>query len=473
MQKNKKVHLIGVGGKGVSALAFILEENGWEVSGSDKEFNEPVRRELRKSKIKVFRNYSSKNIPEDIEVVVVGGKHANFDPEKNEEVKSALERGLKIKSVPEILREISKNTENTVVAGSFGKSTTTSLLAWCLIYAKKDPSFFIGASPVGLKKNAHIGKSKHFILEGDEYPASNWDNTSKFLYLHPKNLILISGEHDHLNFFKTESDYLKPYRKLVESLPKEGLLVASNTGKNVGKIIKHAACKIVTYGLTAKSLWHPKNIIFGPYTIFDLYKGTKKIVTLETELLGKHNIENVIGVAAFLLEKKLITEEELQNAIKKFKGLVGRLDLKSKKSSVLVYEGFGSSYTKAKSVFNALALHYPNKKIVTVFEPHSASWSNKVARAWYKDIFNTSEKVVVLPPPPHRIKGPNQMSLDEIVKEIKKNKSDVFKAESEKEALAILKKILNKNDIVALVSSGSLLGLVKSLPKLVEKKFPK
>ena len=469
----RKAHLIGISGMGMSALALLLKQKGWQVSGSDIEFYDPAYSLLRKNGIKFFKKYSKKHINKDLDLIVVGGKHSNLEREKNEEVRAAFASDKEIKSVPQILGELGNKTENTVVAGSFGKSTTTALLTWCLIKSKKNPSYFIGGIPIGFRAHAKLDKGKHFILEGDEYPSSNWDTRSKFLHLRPKNLILISAEHDHMNVFPTEKDYLKPYRKLISLLPRNGLLVASNEGRNVEKIIKSAKCRIVNYGFTKKSTWHPENISYGLKTSFDLSKGKKKIIRLETSLLGNHNVENIVGVSAFLLEKKLITVKQLQNGVRSFKGLERRLDLKTKKSSVLVYEGFGSSYTKAKSVFDALKLHFSDKKLITIFEPHSASWSNARTKRWYRNILKTSDAVILLPVPAHRAGVPNQMTSEQILKIIKKHHKKTYFAKTEKETLKILKKITKEDDVIALVSSGSLLGLSKSVPKLMEKIFSK
>ncbi len=468
----KKAHLIGICGKGMSGLALLLKQKGYKITGSDDSFYDPIAGLLKKNHIKFTPYFSSQNIPKDANLIVIG-KHAKLIPEENEEVKTAFQSGIKIQSLPEALGGLAKNTENTVVAGSFGKSTITALLTWCLKNSKKDPSYFIGAVPFGFKNNAHLGKSKYFIFEGDEYPSANWDPKSKFLHLRPQNLILISAEHDHINVFPTEKDYLQPYKKLISMLPKDGLLVVSKQGKNVNKVITGAKCKIINYGFDKKSVWHPENIIYEGKTSFDLFRNKNKIINLETSLLGNHNIENIIGVSAFLLEKKLMTSKELEKSIKGFRGVSGRLDLKTKKSSVLVYEGFGSSYSKTKSVFDALKLHFPNKKLITIFEPYTFGWRNLENKKWYKDIFNTSSEILILPPPEYGAETHHQMTFSEIIKEVKKNKKEVHQVKNEKETLALLKKIVKKDDILALISSGSLFGLTASIPKLMEKMFPK
>ena len=259
----------------------------------------------------------------------------------------------------------------------------------------------------------------------------------------------------------------------MKLLPKGGLLIACRSGKNVEKISKLSKAWTIYYGLNEKKSYHAENIVYSTITSFDLYKNKQKIIGLETTLLGEHNIENIIGGSAFLLEKKLIKKDILKEIIRNFKGLSGRLDLKTKKSSVLIYEGFGSSYSKAKSVFDALKLHFPNKKLTTIFEPHTFSWRNKESKKWYENIFNTSSNIVLLPPPEHGKDTHNQMSFEEIETEIKKNNANVYIVKSEKEALDLLARIVKDNEIIALVSSGSLLGLTSSVPKLMEKMFPK
>ncbi|MCE9585027.1 hypothetical protein K8Q94_00140 [Candidatus Nomurabacteria bacterium] len=465
----KKAHFIGICGKGMSALAFIYKKAGYRVTGSDEGFYDPIYSMLKKAKIKFYSGHKKGNIPKDADEIIIG-KHAKLTKEENEEVAHAFMTHKNIMSLPEALGRISIKKENTVVVGSFGKSTITSLLSWCLLHAKKDPSFFIGAVPLNLKTNARLGKSKDFIIEGDEYPSSNWDSSAKFLHMHPKNCILISGEHDHINVFPTEKDYVKPYIELMKLLPENGLLIANKEGKNVMKISEKSKCRIVTYGKNKKAEYYPENIKYGLKTSFDLFCRGKKVITLETILLGEHNIENITAVCAFILEKKLLNKEELKKGIKSFKGISGRLDLKNKNSIIPIYEGFGSSYSKAKSVFDALKLHFSDKKIITIFEPHTFSWRNRDALKWYKNVFHGISEVILLPPPEHGANTHNQLSYDEIFNEIKKYNS-VHKAQTEKEALNLIRKITTKENIIVLVSSGSLFGLTESVPKLIKKLF--
>jgi len=468
--KGKRIHFIGICGLGMSALAVMLKDMGAKVSGSDEGFYEPAASYLKRNNIEILTPHKKENLPENVDIIVIG-RHAKLNPEENEEVRLALNYPEKIKSFPEILSDITKDRENIVVAGSYGKSTCTSLLIYCLLNSGIQTGYFVGAISNDLKESAHIGTEKYFVLEGDEYPA--YGGVSKFLYLHPKHLLLISTDHDHINVFPTVESYLEPYKKLVQLLPANGLLVAETNNPNIKEVIKENKATLVTYGTEKNTEWYPNNIKYGEITTFDLFQNGKKVVELSTPMMGKHNIENIVGVSAFLLEKKMITPEQLSTAISSFHGLKRRLDLVTDKSSVLVYEGFGSSYTKAKTVFDALKLHFPNKRLITVFEPHTFSWRNKNTVHWYNDIFNTSSEIVILPPPEHGANTQEQMTFTEIINAVKKNNSSVRPAENEQEALEIIKKITKKDDLVVLVSSGPLFGLTTSVPKLMEQIFPR
>ena len=450
----------------MSALAILLKEAGWQITGSDNNFYEPISGYLKKNKINFNKNYRAENLSKKVDLVVIG-KHAELIPEKNPEVKAVFNLGFKVKSLPEVLAMLAKDKNNIIISGSYGKSTCAALLAWCLIKANKNPSYFIGGIPIDFN-SAHLGTGKDFVLEGDEYPSANWDKRSKFLHLNPSALLLISGEHDHLNIFPTEKSYKEPYKKLVAKIPKNGLLVFAYAGKNNKEIIKYAKCKKISYSLNnKKSNYYAENIKHGMITSFDLMRHGKKLINIKTKLLGNHNIENIVGCAALLLEQKIIKPADFIKAVKTFTGIKRRIELKNKQGLVPVYEGLGSSYSKTKAIFDALKLHFPKKRIIAVFEPHTFSWRNRGALKWYKTIFNGVEEVILLPPPIHGKTTHDQLSLDEIYNEVKKH-VPTHKAKTEKEALALIKKIIKKDDVIALVSSGSLLGLSKSIPKIIE-----
>jgi UDP-N-acetylmuramate: L-alanyl-gamma-D-glutamyl-meso-diaminopimelate ligase len=466
-----KAHFIGIAGKGMSATALLLRQMGVQITGSDEGFYPPVSDYLKNENIPFAAGYRKENIPDDADVIVIG-KNAKLVPESNEEVRAAMESGKPVRSFADLLHDMSANSETIVVAGSYGKSTCTALLAWCLRSANKDPSYFIGEITNGLERHAHRGKGSTFVLEGDEYPASNWDNRSKFLLYNAKNVLLTSATHDHINVFPTHAEYLAPFRTLLGALPASGLLVVNSHEPHARALAANLACPIAFYALNDKTHWHAANIERGAETGFDLMRGGEKIVRLSTRMLGDHNIDNIVGVSAMLLEKKLLTPEELRAGMSTFKGVKRRMELLSPLSRVPVYEGFGSSYEKARSAIAATKLHFPDRRLIVVFEPHTFTWRNRAAVAAYDDVFAGAAKVLIFEPASQGAGTHAQLSQDEIVARTRAAGYDAEAISEPETALRELNDILKPNDVVLLLTSGELGGLIRRIPELVETKFP-
>src|SRR5436190_10960749 len=468
--KYSKAHFIGIAGKGMSATALLLRQMGVRISGSDEGFYPPVSDYLKNEKIAFAEGYRKENIPEDADVIVIG-KNAKLVPDNNEEVRAAMDSGKPLRSFADLLHDMTANAETIVAAGSYGKSTCTALLAWCLKIANKDPSYFIGEITNGFDTHAHHGKGPTFVLEGDEYPASNWDDRSKFLLYNAKNVLLTSATHDHINVFPTHADYLAPFRTLLGALPADGLLVVSDE-PHARALATGLSCTTVFYGLADKTNWHAENIDRGAETRFDLMRGKDKIAHLSTTMLGDHNIDNIVGVSAMLLEKKLLSPEELNAGMSTFMGVKRRMELLSPASKVPVYEGFGSSYEKARSAIEATKLHFPGRRLIVVFEPHTFTWRNRAAIAAYDDVFTGASKIFIFEPASQGSGSHAQLTQDEIVARTRAANYDAEAINEPDEALQRLSDGLRADDVVLLLTSGELGGLIRKIPQLVETKYP-
>lgn len=467
----KKAHCIGISGKGMSGVAILLQESGWVVSGSDEGHYPPVSDYLQDSGIPFVSSYKKENIPEDADLIVIG-KNAKLVPESNEEVAAAFASGKRVASFPEMLSELTATTDNIVVAGSYGKSTCTALLSWCLLRAGKDPSFFIGEITKGLSAHARLGKGGTFVLEGDEYPSANWDPSSKFLHYHPRTVLLTSATHDHVNVYPTHEEYLAPFKKLLALLPPNGLLVVNQDEPHALELSNLYPGKVVSYSMTAAASWHAEKIVYGLPTTFVLKKGSKNIVDLSTKLLGAHNVENIVAVSALLLEKELLSPEQLAAGIESFEGVKRRMEYLSPHSSVAVFEGFGSSYEKAHSAIEAMTLHFPKRRLIVVFEPHTFTWRNRATLTRYDTVFVGADKVYIYEPATQGATTHAQLTQEEIVSRVKATGVVVEAIKDPLEALKHIGKELSKDDCVLLLTSGELGGLIKTLPALVEEKFP-
>lgn len=464
----KKVHFIGIGGVGMSATAKLLKDSGIAVTGSDEEIYPPMSDFLAQEHFDVHMPYAAANIPPDADTIIIG-KNAKLVPETNAEVAAAYASGKPVRSFPEILAQVSKGKETVVVAGSYGKSTLTSILAHCLEAAGKNPSYFIGASPLSPSTSAKMNPGELFILEGDEYPSSNTDPRAKFLHYHPSDLIITPLTHDHLNIFRTSEEYLAPFEQLITLPPSDAAIIICAEGPLSGRFLGTLHRPVVTYGLT-KGDFTASNIVWGERTSFDIMRGGAAVVRVSMTQLGEHNIQNIVGAAAFVFTKHLMTPQQFASAIASFKGIRRRMDRKSDKTSVPVFEGFGSAYEKMRSAIAAMRRHFPARRLIVIFEPNTFSWRNRESLPWYDTVFEGAARVYIFNPP-HDGKE-TQLSAEEISTRVNQSGVPTTAAASSAEILALLGAELQAGDAILLSSSGGMGGLIESVPKLAEQKFP-
>jgi UDP-N-acetylmuramate: L-alanyl-gamma-D-glutamyl-meso-diaminopimelate ligase len=463
-----RIHFTGVAGAGMSAAALMMREAGHQVSGSDEDVFPPMSTYVEGLGFPFHRRFAAENLPGDLDVLVQGTS-AKLGGEANPEVAAARARGVKVTSFPEMVGEATEGRDVTVVAGSFGKSTCTALLAHVLASSGVDAGWMVGAISPSLPDTGHWGAAPQVILEGDEYVVSQTDRRSKFLLYHPKDVLLTSLVHDHVNVFPTFADYEAPFRALLALLPADGLLVAREHPA-IRAVAGHAACRIVWYDTAPCPGWWAQGVVYGETTRFTLVRPDGGKLALETTLLGEHNIENIVGVCAYVLERGLVSEARLAAAVASFSGIRRRLDRLTAASRVPVIEGFGSSYEKARSAIEALLLHYPHRPLTVVFEPHTFSWRSRDALPWYDTVFEGVARVLMIPPPVHGADTHHQSSLDEILARTAAAGVPVQPVRTAEEAIAALS-ALTGEEVVLLLSSGPLLGLPDALPPVFDRLY--
>ena len=474
----KNVHFIGICGKGMSAVAKLLIDSGYKETGSDEGFYPPVSTYIEKNNIPFIKDYKPENIGKDVDTVVIG-KHASLVKEQNQEVAEAFrlkeEGKVHIKSFPEILEVILKDRESIGLVGSYGKSTCTALMAHLLL-DKYDIGYMIGATPTTPPTNAELGTNKMFVIEGDEYPSSNWDSTSKFMYYGLHDVLLTSLAHDHINIFKTHEDFKKSFYQLIKTIPVTGKLFVCIDDESIGAELQNLyevskTANIFTYSTeNTRSDYYAQNISYADISSFEICKKGVVLGTLETRLLGKHNIQNIVGVVGLVLEKELMTIDEIRKALLNFEAVEQRLNpLKtSPTSKVKIYEGFGSSVDKAKSAISAMRLHFPDKKLKVIFEPYTFSWRNRDAISWYDEVFLGVSKVYVYEPPTHGANTHAQLSQQEIVERIEKSGINVEAINHKQEAIdKIYGELDPEHDIILTLSPSNIGGIPAELAQVV------
>ena len=307
------------------------------------------------------------------------------------------------------------------------------------------------------------------VLAGDEYLVGPTDWRTKFVLYHPRDVLLTSLVHDHVNVFPTFADYEAPFRELLRLIPADGQLMAREHPA-IRAIAAEAACRIVWYDTDPCDGWHAEGVEFGDVSRFTLVGPGGRRVALATTLLGAHNIENIVGVCSYLLERGLVGEVALARAVASFAGIRRRLDRLTRRSTVPVIEGFGSSYEKARSAIEAMLLHYPTRPLTVVFEPHTFSWRSRDALHWYDTVFGGAARVLIVPPPHHGEASHHQSSFAEILERVAATGVAVEGVETAEAATVALSRLAG-DVAVLLLSSGPLLGLPDSLPPVFDARY--
>jgi UDP-N-acetylmuramate: L-alanyl-gamma-D-glutamyl-meso-diaminopimelate ligase len=462
------VYFLGIAGAGMSALASMLADEGHEVSGSDGAVYPPVSTYLVRQGIPFHTGFDAARLPERIDVAIIGSS-STLKLDANPELAELVRRGTPRYGFAEYLGLHTQGRENVVIAGSFGKSTLTAMCAAFLREAGRDPGYFIGAVALDLPSTGHWGTDPQLLIEGDEYIVSPEDRRSKFMLYRPSHVLISSLVHDHLNAFPTYESYEAPFAELVRDLPPEGLLVCAHRYEALRRITEGR--KVVWYGIEPCLGYYADRIEIGEVTRFDLCTPQGERIALQTELLGLHNIENIVGAAALLLERGLIEPAALARGARAFRGVARRLDKKTAASKLPAYEGFGSSYEKARSAIDAMQLHFPARPLVVVFEPHTFSWRNQEGLAWYDSVFEGVAKVVLLPPPEHGAATHKQLTQAQIAARIHKAGVAVTPLADRDAVLEELDRSLAGDEVLLLLSSGPLAGLADALPPRLDARF--
>lgn len=463
-----RIHFTGIAGAGMAAAALMMRDAGHAISGSDQDVFPPMSTYVEGLGFPIAWRFDAANLSADLDVLVLGAS-AKLGGDENVEVQAARRRGVHITTFPELVGDATAGRRNTVVAGSFGKSTCTALMAHILREAGRDVGWMIGAISPALPATGHWGRADEVILEGDEYIVGPSDARSKFLLYHPRDVLLTSLIHDHVNVFPTFESYVKPFGELMALLPADGLLVAREHPA-IRAIAGQTASRVVWYDTTACDSWYPQDVAFGETSRFTLVGPGDRRIPLTTTLLGEHNVENIVGVAAYLLERGLVDETQLARGVESFSGIRRRLDRLTRRSSVPLIEGFGSSYEKARSAIDAVRLHYPHRPLTVVFEPHTFSWRNRDALPWYDTVFEGVAQALIVPPPHHGEASHSQSGYQEILDRVAAAGVAVAGVETAEAATSALSQ-LAPDAVVLLLSSGPLLGLPDSLPPLFEARY--
>ncbi len=425
------IHFIGICGTAMAAVAALCRERGYSVTGSDENVYPPMSTFLEARGIAIHNGYREAHLDHRPDLICIGNAMKRGNPE----VERVLDERLPYCSLPELVREFFlPGKHSIVIAGTHGKTTTTSLLAWVLESAGQSPSFLIGGLPENFQTGARLGRGPHFVLEGDEYDTAFFDKRSKFVHYRPDLVILNNIEFDHADIFPDLAAVKRAFRQLVAVVPRRGLIVANGNDPNVRDVVSGAPAR-VRYFAKADA---------DGFTI---------------PLAGDHNRRNAAAVALAAAELGL-TREQIQTGFRTFAGIKRRMEVRGEAGGVTVLDDFAHHPTAIVETIRAIRQKYPRRRVWALFEPRSNTTRRNVFQRELAESLAEADGVFIANVDRlHELAEADRLDPARVVAEIGQRGKPARYAPDTDGIVTELLPQLRTGDVVAVMSNGKFDGI--------------
>jgi UDP-N-acetylmuramate: L-alanyl-gamma-D-glutamyl-meso-diaminopimelate ligase len=463
MNGTKHIHLIGICGTAMASLAGMLKQRGHRVTGSDAAAYPPMSDFLSELNIPVAQPFDLRNLEPRPDLVVVG----NAISRGNVELEHVLDTRIPFCSLPQILHdEFLVGKEVLVVAGTHGKTTTTSMLAWIFHSSGQQPSFLIGGIAENFGSSFRLGQGKHFILEGDEYDTAFFDKGPKFLHYFPDAVILTSVEFDHADIYKDLDAVEMAFKRLVNLVPRRGKIVAFDTGESVEKCVARAFCPVERYGSGQKSAWRITNLKLEPSrTNWTVVHDGEHWADFEFSLGGEYNVWNATAAAA-LATHCGISKEEISAALKTFKSVKRRLEVRAQVNGITIIDDFAHHPTAIAGTLTALRSRYPGARLWVILEPRSNTLRRNVLQdALAKSLALADEIVIANVFKSDAIPEAERLDVAGLGQELQRSGRRARIVPEVDGIVQLVAPEMKPGDVVAILSNGGFGGIYDKLPQ--------
>lgn len=478
LKNGAHIHLMGICGTAMASLAGLLKTKGFKVTGSDSNPYPPMSTQIESLGIEILKGYKAENLNPKPDFVIVGNVISRNNPEAIE-----LEKlQIPFTSLPKAMGEfIIQNRQSIVISGTHGKTTTTSLMAWVAESLNKNPGFLIGGIAKNFSKSFQNPTGDYFVIEGDEYDTAFFDKVPKFVHYKPQHVILTSVEFDHADIYKDLQDVKNAFSKLVQLIPKQGHLIYCGMDKNISDILSNEKNKnsnsctnLFSYGLiennSIQSEYSYSALIKqtrSDFTDFEVYFNHEKLGSFEISLSGGYNILNATAVVAMAHQLNW----DLANVARCFKSFLGvkrRQEILGEPNGILVIEDFAHHPTAVKETIAGIRSKYPGRKLITVFEPRSATSRRKVFQKDYVQAFQKSDDIVLMEAfDTSKIDEGNRFSSAELVQDLNSNNKKANCYSAVENIVQYLKSESKPKDIILIMSNGGFDGIYEKLMKVL------
>ena len=453
------IHFIGVCGTAMATLAALLKRKGHDVQGSDQNVYPPMSAFLESERIRTLSGYSADHITVSIDLVVVGNAISRGNPE----LEAVLERKLRYCSLPEAIREhFLWTARSIVIAGTHGKTTTTSLAGWLLVHAGLDPSVLVGGIARNLGDDGssyRLGQGREFVIEGDEYDSAYFDKTAKFLKYLPDIAVINNVEFDHADIY-TDLDAVRlAFRRLVNLVPRSGLLLLGADSPEACSLKGLAVSPVETFGLSDGADWQAIDVaVSAEGQTFDVWRRGVRYATLQLPLFGLHNVRNALAAVA-VAHAVSIPANTIADGLRRFKGVKRRLEVFGQAGGVTVYDDFAHHPTAIAETLAGLRAANPRRRIWAIFEPRSASSSRRVFQQDFARAFGPADEVVIAPVFRTNLPEGERLSAEQLVNDLTAAGQRARAAASIDEIVAAVAAEAKAGDLVVLMSNGGFGGI--------------
>ena len=445
------VHFIGIGGISMSGLAEILLDEGFTISGSDSKESD-LTNHLEAKGISVFYGQKASNIIPGIDLVV----YTAAIHEDNPEFAEAKAQGLPMLSRAELLGQIMDNYEQSIaVAGTHGKTTTTSMISQILLEAKTDPTITVGGILEAINGNLRVGESEVFISEACEY-------TNSFLNFRPKYSIILNVEAEHLDFFKDLDDIRKSFHKFAANTLADGATIINGEIDNYAEIVEGLPQKIITYGLNSSYDYYAENVTYDEKAcaLFSVMHDGQKIMDVHLNVPGKHNVSNSLAAIA-LCDIMNIPNEAVISGLLKFGGANRRFQYKGKIDGITIIDDYAHHPTEIKATLTAAA-NYHHERLVLVFQPHTYS-RTKAFLDDFAEVLSMADVVVLADIYAAREQNTYGVSSKDILNLLKKKGTEAYYLPSFEEIEKFLLKNCINGDLLITMGAGNVVEIGEAL----------
>ena len=464
----RHVHLIGICGSAMASLAGMLQLQGWRVSGSDKAAYPPMSDLLEQLHIPVAQPFAETNLEPRPDLVIVGNAISRGNPE----LEYVLDQRIPFRSLAQLIHEeFLVDRESLVIAGTHGKTTTTSMLAWIYETAATNnaslaPSFLIGGIAENFGSSFALRPTRPFVLEGDEYDTAFFDKGPKFLHYFPDALILTHVEFDHADIYADLESVKTAFKRLVNLVPRRGRIVAFDGSANVTECVARAFCAVERYGFAQDSHWRIADLsIQGNLSHWNIERNGQPWLQVEMPMIGEHNVLNATAAAA-LAAGQGVPGENIQRALQTFRSVKRRLEVIAEINGVTIIDDFAHHPTAIRETLRALRLRYPESRLWAVIEPRSNTLRRNVFEQELTDSLSLADQVVLAAVyQATNIPADQILHPEHIVQALESQGHRARQLPDVGAIVAHLASNLKSGDVVAILSNGGFDGIYQKLPE--------